>query len=134
MAGGTHTSHQGKEQCDRWDVLVYFSCQMVHWSIMDDHCLEKKKKNYITEQIPVVYLGANLSCFPYNVYILELLVHLEPMLSICPTQPLNCIRPSKHFLGNQQKSSFFPLVCHEPLPFYFLDKVLHWSKKSISRF
>ena len=53
---------------------------------MDDRRLEKKKY-CITEQIPVVYLGANLSCCPYNVFILELAVHLEPMLGICPIQP-----------------------------------------------
>ena len=66
-------------------VLVYFSCQMVHRSIMDDHRLEKKNKYYIIEQIPVVSLGANLSFCPYNVYILELVAYLEPMLGICPT-------------------------------------------------
>ena len=49
---------------------------------------KKEKKNYyIIEQIPLVCLGANLSHCPYNVYILELVVHLELTLDICPTQP-----------------------------------------------
>ena len=68
--------------------VVYFSCQLVYRSIMDDCRLEKKeKKYYIIEQIPVVGLGANLSCCLYNGYILKLVIHLEPTLDICPSQP-----------------------------------------------
>ena len=38
----TLTAVQPESEADL--VLVYFSCQMVHWSIMDDRHLRKKRK------------------------------------------------------------------------------------------